>query len=135
MSQSLEVYAISVDRQDLFTVEILDERPVGFSACVPELAIYTFGKTKDRALRRVFTHVVEKYKDLLNSPIPLNENERKFLRLYRTRIIPALVESNIRKTSPRPSLRQRLRRTLQGGYEWRAAFLESLSASLRPSGA
>jgi hypothetical protein len=65
----------------------------------------------------------------------LNENERKFLRLYRTRIIPALVESNIRKTSPRPSLRQRLRRTLQGGYEWRAAFLESLSASLRPSGA
>jgi hypothetical protein len=78
MSQSLEVYAISVDRQDLFTVEILDERPVGFSACVPELAIYTFGKTKDRALRRVFTHVVEKYQDLLNSPIPLNENfERK----------------------------------------------------------
>ena len=135
MSQSLQVYAISVDRQNLFTVEILDERPVGFSACVPELAIYTFGKTKDQALRRVFTHVVEKYEDLLNSPIPLNENERKFLRLYRTRIIPALVESNIRKTSPRPSLRQRLRRTLQGGYEWRAAFLESLSASLRPSGA
>lgn len=135
MSQSLQVYAISVDRQNLFTVEILDERPVGFSACVPELAIYTFGKTKDQALRRVFTHVVEKYEDLLNSPIPLNENECKFLRLYRTRIIPALVESNIRKTSPRPSLRQRLRRTLQGGYEWRAAFLESLSASLRPSGA
>lgn len=133
MSQSFQVYTISVDGQELFTVEVLDERPVGFSACVPELAIYTFGKTEEQALGRVFTHVVEKYEDLLNSPIPLNENEQEFLRLYRTRIIPALVELNVRKTSPRPSLWQRLHRILRGGYEWRAAFLESLSASLKPS--
>ena len=135
MSPSLEVYTVSIGEQELFTVEVLDERPVGFSACVPELAIYTFGKTEKQALHRVFTHVVEKYEDLLNSPIPLNKNEQEFLKLYRIRIIPTLVELNIRKTSPRLSLWQRLRRILRGGYEWRAVFLESLSASLKPSGA
>jgi len=89
MKQSCETYTISMTGQDLFTVEVLDERPVGFSVCVPELAIYTFGKTEEQALRRLSTHVLEKYEDLLNSPIPLNENEHEFLRLYRTRIIPA----------------------------------------------
>jgi len=98
MEQPLKAYTISVTGQDLFTVEVLDERPVGFSVCVPELAIYTFGKTEEQALHRLFTHVLEKYEDLLNSPIPLDENEQEFLRLYRTRIIPALVEQNIRKS-------------------------------------
>nr|HID13230.1 hypothetical protein [Anaerolineae bacterium] len=135
MEQSFKAYTISVVGQDLFTVEVLDERPVGFSVCVPELAIYTFGKTEEQALRRLFTHVLEKYEDLLNSPIPLNENEQEFLKLYRTRIIPALVEQNIRRTPTRPSFWQRLRRILQGNYEWRAVFLESLNASLKPSAA
>ena len=135
MKQSCETYTISMTGQDLFTVEVLDERPVGFSACVPELAIYTFGKTEEQTLRRLSTHVLEKYEDLLNSPIPLNENEHEFLRLYRTRIIPALVEQNIHRTPARPSLWQRLHRFLQGGYEWRVAFLESLNTSLKPSGA
>jgi len=135
MEQSPKAYTISVADQDLFTVEVLDEQPVGVSVCVPELAIYTFGKTEEQALHRLFTHVLEKYEDMLNSPIPLNENEQEFLELYRTRIIPALVEQNIRRTPARSSFWQRLHRSLQGGYEWRAVFLESLNASLKPSGA
>ncbi len=135
MERSVKVYAISLGDKDLFPVEVLDEQPVGFSVCVPELAIYTFGKTEQQALRRLFGHVLDKYEDLMNSPIPLNENEQEFLNLYRTRIIPALVEQNIRQSPPRPPFWQRLRRFLEGDYEWRAAFLDSLNASLKPSAA
>lgn len=98
MPDEFRVHRVSLAGQDLFTIELLDERPVGFSARVPDLAIYTFGATEEQALDRVFTHVLEKYEDLLNSPIPLNENEREFLRLYRTKIIPALVEQNLWQT-------------------------------------
>lgn len=135
MERSVKTYPVSLGDKVLFTVEVLDERPAGFSVCAPELAIYTFGKTEKQALRRLFTHVLEKYEDLLNSPIPLNENEQEFLNLYRTRIIPALVEQNIRLSPPRPSFWQRLRRFLVGDYEWRTAFLDSLNASLKPSAA
>ncbi len=83
-------HIVSLGEMDLFSVELLDERPVGFSVSVPELAIYTFSETEDQAIERVLLHVVEKYQDLLSSPIPLNENELEFLKLYRTRIIPAL---------------------------------------------
>ena len=127
-------YMVTVAGQDLFTIEILDERPTGFSACVPELAIYTFGRAQEQAIERVFSHVLEKYEDLLNSPIPLNENEQAFLALYRTRIIPALVEQNLRQP-PRPSLRERLRQFLTGENGWRAAFLASLKTSSKLSSA
>ncbi len=133
MPGELKVHSISLAGQDLFTIELLDERPVGFSARVPELAIYTFGATEKQALDRAFTHVLEKYEDLLNSPIPLNENEQEFLRLYRTKIIPALVEQNLWQ-APRLGFWQRLRRLLNGGDLWRIAFLESLKTSLEPSG-
>jgi len=133
MPGELKVLRVALAGQDLFTIELMDERPVGFSACVPELAIYTFGATEEQALDRVFTHVLEKYEDLLNSPIPLNENEQEFLRLYRTKIIPA-VEQNLWQGS-RLGFWQRLRRFLKGGDLWRAAFLESLRTSLKPSGA
>ncbi len=130
----LQSYTVNVSGQDLFTIELLDEQPTGFSACVPELAIYTFGRTREQAIDRVFTHVLEKYEDLLNSPIPLNENEEAFLALYRSRIIPALVEQNLRR-SPHLSLWERLKRFLTGEDGWRAAFLASLKTSSRLSGA
>ena len=90
MPDKLKRYVVSLEGVDLFTIELLDERPTGFSVSVPELAIYTFGKTEEQAIERIFTHVWEKYEDLLDSPIPLNENEQRFLQLYRTKIIPVI---------------------------------------------
>jgi hypothetical protein len=102
----------------IFTIEILDERPVGFSVAVPELAIYTFGKTEKQAIERVLRHVVEKYEDLLNSPIPLNENEKQFLNLYRTKIIPALFEERLRH-SPSPEVQRQFQHVLaEQTYFW-----------------
>jgi predicted RNase H-like HicB family nuclease len=128
-----QVHTVTVGGQDLFTIELLDERPGGFSACVPELAIFTFGQTEEQALERVFSHVLEKYEDLLASPIPLNENEQAFLVLYRTKIIPTLVEQNLHQP-PRPGFWKRLRRFFSGEDGWRAAFLESLKTSSKLSG-
>ena len=133
MTDTFKSYTVSIRGVEVFTIELLDERPTGFSVCVPELAIYTFGKTEDQAIERVLAHVLEKYQDLLDSPIPLNENEQRFLELYRTTIIPALVEENLRRP-PKLSFWQRLGNLVRGGDSWRAGFLESLKISLRPSG-
>ncbi|NCO39535.1 MAG: hypothetical protein COZ06_13180 [Armatimonadetes bacterium CG_4_10_14_3_um_filter_66_18] len=88
MTQKLKVIPVTVRDSLLFTIELLDERPDGFSACVPELAIYTCGATEAQTLNRVRKHVAEKYEDLVSSPVPLNENEREWLRYYRTVIGP-----------------------------------------------
>lgn len=107
MPKKSKVIPVTVDGRFLFTTELLDERPEGFSACVPELGIYTFGSTEEQALRRVHKHVVEKYQDLLNSPTPLNENEEAYLRHYHTEIVPALVEASLRAGTPADTRRWR----------------------------
>lgn len=132
MKGRVKIYTVTVGGQDLFTIELLDEQPTGFSVCVPELAIFTFGQNEEQATERVFIHVLEKYTDLLNSPVPLNENEQAFLALYRTKIVPALVEQNLRQP-PRLGFWERVRQFLTGENEWHVAFLESLKTSSRLS--
>ncbi|NCO32645.1 MAG: hypothetical protein AUJ92_02530 [Armatimonadetes bacterium CG2_30_59_28] len=101
MKSRTAVVPVVLEGKVLFTIELLDERPEGFSVCVPELGIYTFGTTEQQTLRRVHPHVADKYQDLINSPTPLNDNEEEYLRHYRTLIVPALIEASLR--SPRPS--------------------------------
>jgi hypothetical protein len=131
MSVPLRTFVAVVNGKEIFTIELLDERPTGFSVSVPELAIYTFGQTERQALARILTHVVEKYYDLLASPIPLNENEQEFLQRYRTQIIPALIEENLQRGHAM-SVWGRVWTALTGGDGWRAAFLASLRTSLKP---
>ncbi len=131
MPDQFKSYRVSFDGSDRFTLELLDERPTGFSICVPELAIYSFGKTEKQAVERVLFHVLDKYQDLINSPIPLDPDEQEILRLYRTRIIPALVEQQVKRPVT-PSPWQRVSNLLAGGDGWRNAFLAGLRTSLRP---
>jgi hypothetical protein len=131
MSGQFKSYGVSLDGTDLFTIELLDERPVGFSVRIPELAIYTFGKTEQQAIERVLFHVLDKYQDLLNSPTPLDTDEQELLQLYRTRIIPALVERQIKRAAAH-GWWQRIGSFLRGGDSWRSVFLEGLKTSLRP---
>ncbi|MBI4771910.1 MAG: hypothetical protein HY784_16230 [Chloroflexi bacterium] len=133
MSERLRRFAARLGDVELFSVELLDEGSEGFSAAVPDLAIFTFGKSEQQALDRLSLHVWEKYQDLLSSPIPLNENEQRFLQLYRTRIIPALVEQSLRSTPRGDGFWRRLINSLQGADPWRSGFLENLKTSLRPS--
>ena len=105
MTQKLKVIPVTVRDSLLFTIELLDERPDGFSACVPELAIYTCGSTEAQTLNRVRKHVAEKYQDLLESEAVLNENEQEYLRHYRTVIVPALVETSLRRNTPQAGRR------------------------------
>ena len=93
MSKPVRIYNVTIEDSELFSIEALDERPTGFSVCVPELAIYTFGKTEKQGIERALSHVCEKYQQLLLNPIPLNENEQEYLQLYQWKIIPALVEA------------------------------------------
>ena len=100
MSKKCKTIPVSASGLQLFTVELLDERPDGFSACVPELGIYTFGATEQQTLKRVDRHVAEKYQDLVSNLEVLNENEEEYLRHYRTVIVPALVEDSLRRGGP-----------------------------------
>ena len=131
-SEKLKVYTIAFGDAPAFSIEVLDERPTGFSSCVPELAIYSFGQTERQAIDRLLMHVLSKYEDLLTSPAPLNANEQEFLKLYRAKIIPAMVEQNL-KRPPQVGWRQRLRNVFAGSDSWRDAFLENLKTSLKPS--
>lgn len=127
-----KILTATVGGVDLFHIEILDERPDGFSVSVPELAIFTFGATEAEAIDRVLSHVIDKYHDLLTSPIPLNANEQGFLKVYRTKIIPALFEASL--MSPPPgSVWARLNALLSGDGGWQSDFLGGLKTSLQPS--
>lgn len=89
MRKKSKAKQVSINDTILFTIEILDESPDGFSACVPELGIYTFGATEEQAMRRVHKHVTEKYQDLVSCPTQLNENEQEYLQHYRAITVPA----------------------------------------------
>ena len=132
MAEKFKYYVASIGGVDVFSIELLDERPVGFSVCVPELAIYSFGQTEAQAIERVLTHVIEKYEDLLSSPIPLDENEQRFLKLYRTKLIPALFEASL-QNPPEGSFWQRLNDLLLGDGRWQKDLLGSLNTCLKPS--